>query len=140
NYSKRLGIQDSVVFIGWQKDMPSIYGALDVVALTSMNEGTPVTLIEAMASGKQVVATDVGGVRDLLGMGATRSDEGYHLARNGILVPSGDSNSLAKALEYIMVNGKTHKTMAAHAREFVYNQFSMGRLVKDVKLLYSELV
>jgi len=140
NYSKRLGIQDSVLFTGWQKDMPSIYGALDIVALTSMNEGTPVTLIEAMAAGKPVVATDVGGVRDLLGVEATMSDEGYGLARNGVLVPSGEGDILAKALQYLMVDRKASKTMAMRAREFVLNQFSMERLVKDMKSLYSELV
>jgi glycosyltransferase involved in cell wall biosynthesis len=86
------------------------------------------------------VATDVGGVRDLFGVDTTRRDKDYHLARNGILVPSGDSNSLAEAIEYIMVNKKASKTMAAHAKEFVHNQFSMGRLVKDIKSLYSELV
>jgi len=140
SYSGRLGIQDSVVFTGWQKDMPSVYGALDVVALTSMNEGTPVTLIEAMAAGKPVVATDVGGVRDLLGMEATRSNEGYGLARNGVLVPSGNGDILAKALQYLMADRKTSKTMAMHAREFVLDQVSIERLVKDMKSLYSELI
>ena len=72
SYSIDLGIQDSIVFMGWQKNMPNIYHWLDAITITSLNEGTPVTLIEAMASGKPVIATDVGGVRDLLGSNGVR--------------------------------------------------------------------
>ncbi len=54
------------VFTGWRADMPAVYAGLDIVALSSLNEGTPMTLLEAMAAGKPVVATDVGGVRDIV--------------------------------------------------------------------------
>src|SRR5579871_1931744 len=62
----RLGIAARVRFLGWRRDLTTIYGASDVFLLTSRNEGTPVALIEAMASGVAGVATDVGGVRDVL--------------------------------------------------------------------------
>jgi glycosyltransferase involved in cell wall biosynthesis len=55
-----LGLSGQFVFTGWQKDMPAVYSDMDIVALTSVNEGTPVSLIEALASGKNVIATDVG--------------------------------------------------------------------------------
>ncbi|EFK95679.1 glycosyl transferase, group 1 [sediment metagenome] len=59
-----LGIEKNIVFTGWQKQMPEVYRKLDAVVLTSLNEGTPVSLIEAMASARPVIATAVGGVRD----------------------------------------------------------------------------
>src|SRR3989338_3562097 len=66
NYAAESGIKDKVVFLGWRRDLENIYADLDIVCLTSLNEGTPVSLIEAMASGRPVVATDVGGVRDIV--------------------------------------------------------------------------
>ena len=61
-----LGINDRVRFLGWRRDLATIYGATDVFMLTSRNEGTPVALIEAMASGVPGVSTDVGGVKDVI--------------------------------------------------------------------------
>jgi glycosyltransferase involved in cell wall biosynthesis len=138
--SEEFGVQESVIFTGWQKEMPSLYGAMDIVALTSLNEGTPVTLIEAMASQKPVVATDVGGVRDLLGVIEKRSTDGYKLARNGILVPSEKGEILAKALLFLFENRKMSKEMAKNAKEFILKQHTMERLVKDIESLYNELV
>ena len=64
-----LGVGDAVVFAGWRSDLGPVYGDLDVVVNASRNEGTPVALIEAMAAGRPVVATRVGGTPDLLGGG-----------------------------------------------------------------------
>lgn len=139
-YSTLRGIEDSVVFTGWQRDMRRIYGATDVIALTSLNEGTPVTLIEGMAAGKPVIATDVGGVRDLLGEVDKESGEGYKLARRGILVPSGGTEGLVEALLFVLENRGFIRTMAEHAREFVHAQYSMGRLVSDMEALYNDLL
>lgn len=139
-YSEELGIQGLVNFVGWQKDMPAFYKAMDIIALTSLNEGTPVTLIEAMASGKPAVATDVGGVRDLLGSIDRSSSEGYKLAKNGILIPSGRADILAKALFFLRENKQMSDNMAEHARKDVLDRFSMERLVGDIGTLYKELM
>ncbi len=138
--AEELGVQDVVIFTGWQKDTPSIYNALDVIALTSLNEGTPVSLIEGMASARPVVATDVGGVRDLMGVIDERSRDGYKLAQHGILVPSGEGEVLARALLFLLENKKACEDMAERGREFVLNQYSMQRLVKDMKTLYKEIL
>ena len=61
------GLKDAVIFTGWQKDMRTTYAAVDMVTITSYNEGTPVSLIEAMAAANPVISTDVGGVRDIMG-------------------------------------------------------------------------
>src|SRR6185503_1751961 len=75
-------------FVGWRKDLESVYADLDVVVNCSRNEGTPVALIEAMAAGRPVVATAVGGTPDLLGQG-----------QRGVLVPAGDAAALADAIQ-----------------------------------------
>jgi glycosyltransferase involved in cell wall biosynthesis len=61
--AEKLNVSDAISFWGWQKDMPAIYSELDIVVLTSKNEGTPVAIIEAMAASRPVVATAVGGYR-----------------------------------------------------------------------------
>jgi glycosyltransferase involved in cell wall biosynthesis len=139
-YARELGIQNAVIFAGWQKDMPAIYDALDIVVLTSLNEGTPVSLIEAMAHARPVVATDVGGVRDLMGVIDEESKAGYTLAQHGILVSSGDGEGLARALCFLHEKREVSEKMAQRGREFVRNRYSQERLVKDIKSLYKEIL
>ncbi len=139
-WTRKLGIEDLVCFLGWQSDMPSLYHAMDIVVLTSLNEGTPVTLIEAMASGKTVVATDVGGVRDLFGALPEREATGMRLAQNGILVPSGRFDLLAGSLIFIQQNRETTEKMAMAAKEFVLEAYGMERLRKDLGILYADLM
>jgi glycosyltransferase involved in cell wall biosynthesis len=139
-YTRELGIQDTVFFTGWQKDMPAFYNVLDVVVVTSFNEGTPVTLIEAMAAGKPVVATDVGGIPDLLGFNVKSDLNDYLITPYGILIPSGKSAILAKALLFIFENRDMSNKITQRARDFVLKQYSLQRLVKDMKTLYAELI
>jgi glycosyltransferase involved in cell wall biosynthesis len=139
-YASELQVENLVVFSGWRKDMPSLYKSLDVVALTSLNEGTPVTLIEAMAAGKPVIATDVGGVKDLLGPIDTRTSGGYNLARRGMLVPSGDREALAGALLFALERRASLNPVTEGARDFVLREYALERLVRDLDMLYRELV
>ena len=139
-WTRELGIGDLVFFLGWQSDMPSLYHAMDIVVLTSLNEGTPVTLIEAMASGKTVVATDVGGVRDLFGVIPETEDAGMRMAQNGILVSSGRFDLLAKALIFILENREITEKMAMAAKEFVLEAYGMARLQRDLEILYADLM
>ena len=120
--------------------MPPIYGALDAVAITSKNEGTPVTLIEAMASGTPVVATDVGGVRDLLCGDERETHSGFQLAKNGILVPPEDSKTFADALIFMQKNREICARMAGDAKNFAIEIYSIRRLLDDMKSLYGELL
>jgi glycosyltransferase involved in cell wall biosynthesis len=138
--TKAMGLDEIVHFLGWQRDMPKVYGALDAVVLTSRNEGTPVTLIEAMAAGRPVVATDVGGVRDLMGNVGERSPLGFQPAENGIIVSSGDPMALANALLFLTENREVSAGMATSARNFVLRQYSLERLVDDIKCLYGDIL
>ena len=93
-YARELKIAPWVEFTGWQKDLPAVYSDLDVVCLTSLNEGTPVSLIEAMASGKAVVATEVGGVPELLGEVVEERD-GFSIRERGISSKPKDTQGFA---------------------------------------------
>ena len=85
-----LGLARSCLFLGYQEDVAPWYAVCDAIALTSASEGTPVTIIEALAAGRAVVATSVGGVPDVV-------DEG----ESGFLVPPGDTHALAERLEIL---------------------------------------
>jgi len=124
-----LNIQDEVIFLGWRKDMLSIYADLDIVALTSLNEGTPVTLIEAMASGKAVVATSVGGVPDIVFDGQT-----------GILVPSRDEEKFAKSIVNLLQDPSKRQDLGKHGREFAMDNYRKERLVANISKLYESLM
>ena len=98
--TRELGIADRVIFTGFRKDAGELYADLDLVALTSLNEGTPVTLIEAMCAGRAVIATEVGGVRDLMGDLAAR-DRGISIWSHGVTTPSRDAASFAEGIRYL---------------------------------------
>jgi glycosyltransferase involved in cell wall biosynthesis len=123
----RLGLGDRVRFAGWQTDLAALYAGIDVVALSSINEGTPVTVIEAMAAGRAVVSTAVGGVPDLIEDG-----------RTGRLVPPGDEVALARALTELIADPDLRARLGAAARADVVARFGYARLVADMDRLYRE--
>ena len=141
-YASDLGLAGDVTFTGTLDDAENFYAALDIVALTSLNEGTPLTLIEAMANERAVVATNVGGVVDLLGDVGTslaRSSHAWQLRERGALVESGDAEGFADALVYLAVNAELRAQMGERGRAFVENNYSVARLIADVLKLYEEL-
>jgi glycosyltransferase involved in cell wall biosynthesis len=136
--SQALGLDKDVIFVGTRKDSEYFYPALDVVALTSRNEGTPLTLIEAMANARPVVATSVGGVVDLLG--EVDEDGPYQVCRRGIGVPRGDEEAFVAALSRIIRDRSLRQEMGERGLEFVEVNYSKERLFEDIKDLYAELV
>lgn len=122
------GLEDIVRFVGFKTDLSIIYPDLDVVVLSSHNEGTPVSLIEAMAVGLPVVATSVGGVPDLIQDNIT-----------GLLVPKGEPSALAEAILKLLTNKDLSKSLGKAAQEFVINKFDIQRLVSDLDGLYRNL-
>ena len=124
-----LGLGTSVHFLGWRRDLERVYADATVVALTSRNEGSPTSLIEAMAAGRPVVATRVGGVPDLVEDGVT-----------GRLVPPDDAGALATALVTLLRDPERRRTLGMAARERVFPAFTAARLVADVDALYAELL
>jgi glycosyltransferase involved in cell wall biosynthesis len=132
-----LGLEKDVIFVGSRKDPEYFYPALDVVALTSHNEGTPLTLIEAMANARPVVATSVGGVVDLLG--DVVEDGPYKVCRRGISVPAGDEEAFVSALSRIIRDRSLRQELGDRGLEFVEVNYSKERLFEDIKMLYGEL-
>jgi glycosyltransferase involved in cell wall biosynthesis len=126
---RALGLTDRVRFLGWRRDLETVYADLDVVALTSRNEGSPVSLIEAMAAARPVVATRVGGVPDLIEHGV-----------NGLLVEVDDADALARTIETIATDPPRAHALGRAGRARVYPAFSASRLVADVDRLYRELL
>jgi len=126
-YAASLGITSHVRMLGWRRDLPIIYGASDVFLLTSRNEGTPVALIEAMASAVPGVSTNVGGVKDVIATEQT-----------GRLAPDGDANALAFHVAALLNDPAGRRTIGEAARAFALQHFSLDRLVSDIVKLYEE--
>jgi glycosyltransferase involved in cell wall biosynthesis len=116
---------------------------LDVVALTSLNEGTPLSLIEAMACGRPVIATDVGGVRDLFIQGQAPVTAGtgrFRLYENGILCKSSDAQGFADALSLMAGDADLRRRMGLAGRSLVKERFSKERLIEDIEVLYNNVL
>lgn len=142
SFCRNQGLWDHVRFCGWIKEISYAYADLDVVALTSMNEGTPVSIIEAMASGVPVIATDVGGISDLLGphMGGLSSN-GFEVCERGILCRQNDVLGFEKGLEYLSKAEEDEKRdRLRRARSFVEGRFSERRLIDDMTSIYLDLM
>jgi len=139
-YAKVLGVDDFVKFMDWipSPQMSSIYNNLDIVVQTSLNEGTPVALIEAMTCGKPVVSTDVGGVYD---MGMKHLYDVLYKGNEatGIVVGVGQTELLGKAILWLRDNPDKAKEMGQRAREFVLKNYNLERLIRDLKMLYDSL-
>jgi len=136
----RRGLRDLVAFQGWCLDVPAMYRAITCVCLTSLNEGTPLSLIEAMAAARPVVATDVGGVRDLLGEPWPEQPQPrFQQRERGLLVRSGDAEGLAEALAWLAHRPDLQRQLGEAGRQFIRRHFTAGRLVRDIETLYETL-
>ena len=127
--ARDLGITERVVFTGWRSDLAPIYADLDVLVVSSNNEGTPLSAIEAMAASCPVVATRVGGVPDLI------SDH-----KTGRLVPPRDAGALAGAVLDLLHNPEIAQEMGRNAMISARERFDVKRLVHDMDHLYRELL
>jgi|KBSSwiStaDraftv2_1062776.scaffolds.fasta_scaffold10818_2 glycosyltransferase involved in cell wall biosynthesis len=133
-----LGVLETVIFIGNRKDISTVYSGLDLVALTSKNEGTPLSLIEAMAADRAFISTEVGGVVDLLG--DVREDAGgFKICERGIGVEPGSTESYLSAVLRLAENKQLREKMGHAGRDFVEKHYSKQRLVADIKELYRDL-
>lgn len=127
--ARALGVASRVRFLGWRRDLATIYGATDVFLLTSRNEGTPVALIESLAAAVPGVSTDVGGIRDVV----DRDDV-------GLLAPFGDARMLADHVSALLADPDRRRLMGERGRRSVTARYTLDRLVDDVERLYRELL
>jgi glycosyltransferase involved in cell wall biosynthesis len=126
--ASELGIRESVQFLGYRRDLPRLFAAADIAALSSDNEGTPVSLIEAGAAGLPAVATEVGGVSEVIG------------PDNGVLVPQGNVEALGQALVRLAQDQPLRERLGLSAREAALKRYRAERLVSDIEQLYRELL
>ncbi len=135
---KSLNLESSLVFAGERDDPEYFYPALDLVALTSRNEGTPLTLIEAMANGLPVIATSVGGVVDLLG--DVNEVGEFQVCERGVSVTPGNAAAFAAGLAQLVDDKPLRDRVARKGFEFVQTRYPKERLLNDIKSLYDELL
>jgi glycosyltransferase involved in cell wall biosynthesis len=136
---RELSIRDKVVFTGFRADVLSLYSGFDFVVLTSLNEGTPLSLIEAMGCGRAVAATEVGGVVDIMGERRNFQD-GFCIWDHGVTVPSRDVEAFARALVFLAQKPELRRQMGDRARTFVRSRLSVERLIRDIETLYRNLL
>jgi glycosyltransferase involved in cell wall biosynthesis len=122
-------LNSSVIFTSWIADMTTFYPAMDLVCLTSINEGTPVSLIEAQASGIPVLSTNVGGVKDVI-----------HPNETGIILNEHSAEELSNHLIELHLNSELRIKMSQNARNFVKERYTYYRLVDDIDGLYKTLL
>ena len=136
--ARAAGLDGSVIFTGFRSDAASLYADFDIAALTSLNEGTPLALIEAMGCGCAAASTEVGGVADLMG-GRRETLDGFTVWDHGVTAPSRDVNAFTNGLTYLIERPRLRREMGERGRAFVSSRLSKGRLVGDIENLYRGL-
>ena len=142
-YCRQAHLSDYVVFCGWIQNVSMVYADLNVLALTSLNEGTPVSIIEAMASSVPVIATRVGGIKDLMGSpdNFSAKTSRFMICERGLICPNGDSEGFSMGLDYLFgEDPKIRETRIQRARAYVIKKYAKERLLKDIESLYDQLM
>mgnify|MGYP002527397290 FL=1 len=118
----------NIIFTSWIREVDIVYAGLDIVALTSFNEGTPVSLIEAQASSKPVISTNVGGIENVVVNGVT-----------GLLTEV-SVISFSNKLLSLVNNDMQRLTFGRNGAKSVYGKYNYTRLVEETRLLYHKLL
>jgi len=127
--SRELNLEKNLHFLGYQKNIALLYPELDIVVLTSKNEGTPLTLIEAQSFGVPVVAADVGGVSETIVNG-----------ESGFLVELDQPKEFERCLIRLADDGRLRERMGSAGSVFVRKNFSKGKLINSIDQLYQKLL
>ena len=128
-FTNELGIAEHVVFTGFAENIPEIYSFSDIAVLSSLSEGLPQSLLQAMAAGIPVVATRVGGVPEVV----------IH-EKTGLLVESGDHEGLAKGIIRILRNPDDAGKMSRDARELILKEHTIDKMIDKIEGLYKKLL
>lgn len=118
-----------LTFTSWIREVEEVYAGADIVALTSLNEGTPVSLIEAQAAGKPIVTTDVGGIMDIVVPG-----------KNALVAAANDEQSFAEKLLLLLEDDVLRKNMTGYSADAVNVKFHYKRLIEETAALYRKLL
>jgi glycosyltransferase involved in cell wall biosynthesis len=126
--ARQSGVDGSIHFDGYRSELAPVFAASDCVVISSDNEGTPVSLIEAGACGCPGLATDVGGVTEVVGLDA------------GIVVPADDVDALGSGMARLAADRELRRKMGAAARVRMLDRYAAERLIADIDALYTELL
>lgn len=126
--AERLGISDRTIFTGFRSDARRYIAAMDIFALPSLSEGLPLALMEAMAAGKPVIASDIGGIPQVVADGVT-----------GLLVEPRNPSQLEKAISKLITDKEFSSFLAEKGRDFIEKNFSLEIMVRRYEDLYLEL-
>ncbi len=123
--SQALGTEKNVFFIPEVQDTRDVLSVMDVFVMPSLKEGLGLALMEAMASGRAVIGSEVGGIKSLIQHGV-----------NGLLIKPADSKSLAAAILELLQNSKKRESLGKHAQDFISQNFSQEKMVLQTEELY----
>lgn len=127
--AESIGVRKNIIFTGWRKDAVEILDLFDILVLPSLNEGMGKVLVEGMALGKPIVASNVGGIIDLVRNG-----------ENGILIPPGDSDALGEAILQLLKDKNLSEKLGKNGKAMVYPEFDASVMVKEIDDLYESLL
>ncbi len=122
-------LRDKIKFLGFRKDIPQILRSIDIFLLASISEGLPVSIVEAMMAARPVIATNVGGIPEVVKSGQT-----------GYLVNPGDPVSLADRISELVLNNELRLEMGERGKEFAISLFSLKTMISKYQELYLELL
>lgn len=127
--ARSLGIASNITFLGYQSDIAAVLFEFDIFLLSSVSEGTPLVVIEAMAAGCPVIATDVGGLSEMI------EDQ-----QSGMLVPSEGVNSLADRMLELAGDKEQRNRLGKRGREIAKTRYSLHRMVRDYCKIYETML
>lgn len=129
SYAKQIGVFSQTLFLGTRRDIPKLLAAMDVFVLSSVREGLPIALIEAMAAKRPVVASDIGSIRALVRDG-----------HNGFLVPSGDAAAFGRVLRRLLKSSELQEQLGEAGRRTVEASFSLATMIRAYEGLYHSTI
>jgi glycosyltransferase involved in cell wall biosynthesis len=129
NMIQRFGLQSSVIVAGQHSDMPAIYAAMDIFVLPSLNEGLPMTILEAMAASRPVIATRVGAIPTVIKDGET-----------GLLVDPGDANGLRDALARLLTDSDFSRRIGSAGHNWVSRNYTSEAMALKYRQMYDEVL
>jgi glycosyltransferase involved in cell wall biosynthesis len=125
---QRLGLEEKVMFAGYQKDIDKVYREIDILVQPSLREGLPLTILEAMSYGLPIIATNVGGVAGLI-----------KNKKTGILINSGSSDEIYNALMVLIKDVDLRKKLGENGRKFVRENYSLEKMIGEYRGVYEEV-
>jgi glycosyltransferase involved in cell wall biosynthesis len=123
--AEKLGVADAVIWTGFRRDIPRLLAAMDIYLQSSVNEGMSLSILEAMAAGKPVVITDVGGARELVEDG-----------RTGVLIPAGSAPAITTALTELLEDPEKRYGLALAGREYITREFGVQQMMESYRRVY----